>query len=96
MTSIQFSLSEEQLQKLLEPMVDRVVDKALERLKAEQTVAPELDTVAVAKMLGCSEATVRRMIKEGLLPHYRIGRQIRFNREVLEEYARKSSVGGDR
>ncbi len=39
MTSIQFSLSEEQLQKLLEPMVDRVVDKALERLKAEQTVA---------------------------------------------------------
>ena len=37
----------------------------------------------VADMIGCSEYTVRKLVREGILPHYRIGNKMYFKRESI-------------
>ena len=43
----------------------------------------------VAERLHISERTVRRLIREGCLPHRTIGRRIRVSSARLEEWARE-------
>lgn len=43
-----------------------------------------LDTAEVAAMLGVSERTVRRRVKDGLIPAMRIGRIVRFHPDHIE------------
>jgi excisionase family DNA binding protein len=43
-----------------------------------------LDTAELAAMLGVSERTVRRRVKDGLIPAMRIGRIVRFHPDHIE------------
>ena len=43
-----------------------------------------LDTAEVAAMLGVSARTVRRRVKDGLIPAMRIGRIVRFHPDHIE------------
>jgi excisionase family DNA binding protein len=43
-----------------------------------------LDTAELAKILGVSERTVRRRVKDGLIPVVRIGKLVRFNPDHIE------------
>lgn len=39
-----------------------------------------------AKYLQVSEGTIRRLVKEGWIPYFRIGRAIRFRLRSMEHY----------
>jgi putative molybdopterin biosynthesis protein len=51
-----------------------------------------LTTEEVANLLKVSKLTVYDLIKKGTLPSYRVGRQIRVEREALEQYKNKGNV----
>lgn len=47
-----------------------------------------LDAVKLAKILGCNPATLFRQAYAGILPHYRVGRLLRFNGPEVAEHFR--------
>ncbi len=40
----------------------------------------------VASYLRCSPSTVRRMVRRGLIPHYRLGKLVRFRLSEIERW----------
>jgi excisionase family DNA binding protein len=46
----------------------------------------------LAGMLKISTRTIRRILKRGDLPAIRIGRQLRFNREAVNEWLKTQSI----
>ena len=51
--------------------------------------APDADADGVARALGCCRQTVERLARRGDIPHYRIGRLLKFNlRDVLRTLGR--------
>jgi excisionase family DNA binding protein len=44
---------------------------------------------SVAKILDVSEDRVYALAREGILPHVRLGRQVRVDSQTLEEFIRK-------
>ena len=53
------------------------------RSKMEDSV---LTVRECAKYLQVSECTIRRLVKEGWIPYFRIGRAIRFRLRSMEHY----------
>ena len=47
-----------------------------------------IEVDAVAERLGQTPHAVYRMAREGILPHVRLGRKVRVDPEVLEEWIR--------
>jgi excisionase family DNA binding protein len=47
---------------------------------------PLMTMQEVAQYLQCSLSTVRRWVGRGVLPHYRMGRMIRFRRAELDRW----------
>jgi len=45
-----------------------------------------LTTAAISKILAVSQETIRSQARQGLLPSYRIGRQLRFNPSEVESF----------
>jgi PTS system nitrogen regulatory IIA component len=54
--------------------------------------AMELSTREVARLLGRSEAAVRRLAERGLIPAYRVHDVYRFNRVEIQEWALEHNV----
>ena len=52
-------------------------------------------TEEVAQILQVSKLTIYDLVKKGLLPTYRVGRQMRIEPEDLEEYIARSKKGGN-
>ncbi len=52
----------------------------------------QLSVAAVSRLLGVSGKTVYRWVKDGRLPAYRLGQQLRFNRSELLEWATAQRV----
>jgi len=48
----------------------------------------------VASYLSCSISTVRRLVARGRIPHYRLGRMVRFRRGELDSWLARQH-GGD-
>jgi excisionase family DNA binding protein len=51
-----------------------------------------MDVHQAALFLGCKSGLVRKLAAEGTLPHYRIGRLLRFRREDLEAFIASQST----
>lgn len=51
---------------------------------------------AVAIRLGVSQKSVWRLIRRGLIPAVRVGRQVRVDQAQLEEWIRAGGVGASR
>ena len=49
---------------------------------------------SVSRLLAISESCTRRLIREGLIPSVRIGRQIRVKEEALNEWMNSGGAGG--
>ena len=45
-----------------------------------------MDAVMVARLFGCNENKVRQMARNGELPCFRIGRDLRFDKNEIKEY----------
>lgn len=72
------------LECLLEGMLERAVDKALERRLKPQTIPAELLTIKDAAVAASvSEATVRQWLKDSILRRYGTGRTVRVRRDEL-------------
>lgn len=50
-----------------------------------------LTTGEAAGMIGVCPLTIRNWAKAGIIPHIKIGRQIRFNRKKIEEWLKRQS-----
>ena len=51
-----------------------------------------LDIEAAASCLGVSVSTVRRLVRTGALPAFRVGRQLRFRPEEIDVYLESRRV----
>ena len=51
-----------------------------------------MDSVLVARLFGCDETKIRRMVKSGELPCFRIGRDLRFDKNEIKEYLERKRV----
>ena len=61
----------------IEPIVERAVERALGELVARQAAPAVLDRAGLARGLGCSVASIDRLLREGV-PHVRLGSDPRF------------------
>ena len=52
-----------------------------------------LDIEQASDLLRLSKTTVYKMVKEGKLPHRKLGKQIRFSREVLQNFIKTGEPG---
>ena len=43
----------------------------------------------VSELIGCSEYTVRKLVREGILPHYKVGSKIYFKRDSILKWIDK-------
>ncbi|MHB8438232.1 MAG: helix-turn-helix domain-containing protein [Acidimicrobiales bacterium] len=57
-----------------------------------QTGPHNIDAREVARRFGVSSRTVRRLAAQGALAHYRIGSQVRFRADDVEEFLRRRRV----
>lgn len=46
-----------------------------------------------ASFLNIKEKTIYSLVTQGLIPHYRIGKMVRFNRDELESWMRTKKAG---
>jgi excisionase family DNA binding protein len=61
-------------------------------LKGEIAMIAFLNETQAANLLGISRDHVRRLANKGMLPHLRIGRQLRFEPDLLRNWAREKSL----
>lgn len=52
-----------------------------------------ITTEDVAKILRLSNVTVRKMVSDGRIPHFKVGRSVRFDPSVLERWLMKQRRG---
>ena len=63
-----------------------------ERIRKEYRRMAMVGVAGVAEEFGVSDATVRRRVREGQIPHVRIGRQLRFDLEECREFFSRQGV----
>ncbi len=56
------------------------------------TSSPMMNVEAAAERLGCSVKHVRNMIYERRIPYFKVGRLIRFDPDVLENWVQSNRV----
>jgi excisionase family DNA binding protein len=50
---------------------------------------PMMTTKMVADYLHCHNATVYRLVKEGRIPHFKLGSDFRFEKAAIDEWMEK-------
>lgn len=51
-----------------------------------------MDSAMVARLFGCDETKIRRMANKGELPSYRLGRELRYDRDEIKAYVYANKV----
>lgn len=51
-----------------------------------------MDAVMVAQLLGCSESKVRKMANKRIIPAYRIGKELRYDRDEIKAFVYANKV----
>jgi excisionase family DNA binding protein len=51
-----------------------------------ENIAEALTTNEVAKILKVKLSRVQELVRQGVLPHFRLGRQIRIDRQQLQQF----------
>ena len=58
-----------------------------------ENISEALTTNEAAKILHVKRSRVQELIRQGILPHFRLGRQIRIDRQHLQQFIER---GGQR
>ncbi len=53
-----------------------------------------VDSKGLSQILGLHEMSIRRMVSQGRLPHYKIGSSVRFSLAEVLEFVHRSAEGG--
>lgn len=82
MTRTDARMIAEELFKMIKPLV-------VEQLAniTSEVIDETFDVSQAAKYLGCKQKTIYNKIKE--IPHFKVGRALRFSRLALDEYIRR-------
>lgn len=77
--------------------VEAIGEEAVARLEAAQLliVPIAIDVEQAATLLGVHPWTIRELVKDGTLPAARVGRAIRFARDVVLAFLRGEGPSGD-
>ena len=51
-----------------------------------------MDCVLMARLFGCDETKIRRMANSGELPCFRIGRELRFDKNEIKDYLERKRI----
>ena len=51
-----------------------------------------MDSVMVARLFGCDESKIRKMANSHLIPAYRIGKELRYDREEIKAFVYSNKV----
>lgn len=54
--------------------------------RINSTFPERLTAAEAARFIACSEYTIKDLARRGLIPHYKIGNRLRFNRSSLEKW----------
>lgn len=46
----------------------------------------------VASYIGCSEASIRKMVRESIIPHYRIYSKILFDKQKIDSWLNEKTI----
>jgi len=68
---------------------NKASEPQLERNHIEDLSSVFLNVQQIAKYLGTKPSTVYSLVEEKKIPHYRIGRQIRFKKSDVDEWMEK-------
>lgn len=68
------------------PRTHRTFDAPVKPPPGRDALSPQ----EAAWLFSCSTATVRRLVRTGELPSFRLGRAIRINRAELDRYAERN------
>lgn len=72
--------------------IEQIAQAVVERLRdGSETHGSVLDNDGVARLLGCSVATVERLTRSGELPSYQVGRLRRYDRVAVLEAIKTNS-----
>jgi len=61
---------------------------------ATKLMSKFLSVEGLSEELGMSKTTIYKWVETGFIPHYKLGTQIRFDREEVLEWAKKRGSGG--
>jgi len=75
------------------PQDARELAAELAKLIGEQATPPLLDAVQAATLLNVPQSWVAAEARAGRIPHVRLGRYVRFNRDELIAWCEGRSVG---
>lgn len=70
-------------------MADHIVDRAATTVKLGRMLRAE----AVAALLDLPRKRVYLLAQEGIIPHVRVGRQVRFNESAIEAWIANGGAG---
>lgn len=65
-------------------------------MESMQEVVDPMDVPGAARCLGVSTSWVYKKVEARELPHFRVGRSIRFTKRALLEFIENNTVGPDR
>lgn len=56
-------------------------------MKNQKVVSPDImDSVVCAEWLGTSVSTLKRMVAEGAIPYFLVGKRVRFSKAALADW----------
>jgi len=83
-------IQESELKELIEGLMGDVLERFLSNQKDEQPKEEKLyNTQEACELLRCSKPTLHRWKKEGIIPHVRIGANIRYKESDINNLINK-------
>ena len=83
-------IQESELKELMEELMEDVLERFLSNQKDEQPKEEKLyNTQEACELLRCSKPTLHRWKKEGIIPHVRIGANIRYKESDINNLINK-------
>lgn len=83
-------IQESELKELMEGLMGDVLERFLSNQKDEQPKEEKLyNTQEACELLRCSKPTLHRWKKEGIIPHVRIGANIRYKESDINNLINK-------
>lgn len=83
-------IQESELKEFMEGLMEDVLERFLSTQKVEQPKEEKLyNTQEACELLRCSKPTLHRWKQEGIIPHVRIGVNIRYRKSDLDKLINK-------
>lgn len=67
--------------------------EAIQHMTRQNNIAPvTFDVASASQMLGVSEYLIRKLVREGRLPHIRLGVRILFRQQAIDQFLHEQEL----